>query len=312
MSVIVAAKRPPVGTFFKTDARPPRMRAILVACTGIAVALSGCAAQPGGTTTEDGRGDVAPAADPGWPSLADAQIRPGVRIDRRDIAAGQTAADCTSNFIFAGPGNESLYIGLAAHCVDDVDLGAEVDIADGKGKGVLAYSSWKAMDAVKDNETSRNGNDFAVVLISNESRSLVHPALLHYGGPVALGNTSDLVVGDRVLSYGNTPLRGGVEPTSWHEGVVHSVTRQSFRAYFAPLGIPGDSGSGVITKSGEAVGVRVAIDPFSGTNVMARLDLALEYARTHAALDLTLQTWELFDPGVPWTTFKAPFLVPGA
>ena len=50
--------------------------------------------------------------------------------------------------------------------------------------------------------------------------------------------------------------------------------------------MPGDSGSGVLSQDGEALGilVTVALAPLAGSNGVTSLDLALAYANGHSEL----------------------------
>lgn len=237
----------------------------------------------------------APAAARMWPALEDAVIRPGVQVLSE---TGQ----CTSNFVFTSPDNESLYLGLAAHCVDGLPLGSPMDVAGGAATGTLYYSSWATMDEVDEKDAdAREYNDFALVLLPSDARDLVHPAMRHFGGPTALASSSDVLTGDKVVTYGNSGLRFETEPLSWHEGYVLARGNDwTTTVYTATPGIPGDSGSGVLLGDGRALGVLVTITiaPTAGSNGVTHLDTALAYAKQHAGIDARLATWELLDGGL--------------
>jgi hypothetical protein len=159
----------------------------------VAPALAGCLQIPDSldTAREGGRsggagapGGAAPAAE--WPALADAPLRPGVQIV-------SPTGQCTSNFVFTSVDNRSVYFGLAAHCVDGLDMGTPMEIDNGRATGTLAYSSWATMDEVEEADAmAREYNDFALVRVDDEHRALVHPAMRHFGGPVALADTSQV------------------------------------------------------------------------------------------------------------------------
>ena len=228
-----------------------------------------------------------------WPALDAATIRPGVQLHS---ATGQ----CTSNFVFTSPDNVTLYIGFAAHCVDGLEPGAVIDVG-GVAEGTLAYSSWHTMEKVGEtDEGIRAENDFALVALPPSAYDKVHPAMRHFGGPVALADSSTVGGGDKVLTYGNSGLRFETEPASWHEGYVLSPSDWSSTVYTVTPGVFGDSGSGVMTGDGRALGILVTLiyAPTPAANGVTHLDKALAYAKEHAGIDVRLATWELLDPGL--------------
>lgn len=265
----------------------------------LAVAVAGCTnaavqepapADPGWSPSPD-NGDATGFV--AWPSEKDATIRPGVQVV-------SPTGQCTSNFVFTSPDNATLYLGLAAHCVDGLALGTKVDVG-GVATGTLAYSSWLTMDDVNETDAATlDANDFALILLPAEARSSVHPAMRHFGGPVAQADSRSVAAGDKVLTYGNSGLRQEIEPASWHEGYVLDTSEWTTWIYTAGPGVPGDSGSGVLTRDGKALGILVTLTilPTAGSNGVTHLDKALEYAREHAGLDVRLATWALLDGGV--------------
>lgn len=235
--------------------------------------------------------------DPGWPHLSNARIRPGVRIvgegcQSSDVCVG--GADCTSNFLFRSPNNRSLYLGTAAHCVKAVDLGATVLIGGGMAEGVLAYSS------IQTGVQSNASNDFALVRIDNSYRDLIHPAVLHYGGPTGLADSGTVESGDLVLMFGNSSHRPGPEQLDAAEGVVMPEPfgggEWVIRYWSVPPGISGDSGSPVLDDGGQALGVHrgTRVD-WLPTKIAVRLDKALEFANTEGGVNVSLVTWPAFN-----------------
>ncbi len=260
---------------------------------------------------EDGEtsdGNSSGPSDPpaAWPPVGEASIRPGVQVT-------SDGRQCTSNFLYRTPDNRTLMLGIAAHCVaegssDNVDgcdtsnkpvpLGSEVRISGANAPGVLVYSSWLTMQAV--NESSQAacaGNDFALVAISQGDRGNVHPAVRYFGGPTGMAGSPG--VGDKVIWYGNSGLRGGVEQTNDHEGYVIDTSGWSANVYTLSPGVPGDSGSGIMTGDGQALGVlsTVELSPRAGSNGVALLQPALQYAQQNAGLDVDLVTWQQLDEG---------------
>ena len=250
--------------------------------------------------------------DPGpfeWPPLGEATVRPGVQT----FYGG---SQCTSNFVFTSPDNGTLYLGSAAHCFGpSAKLGDPIEIGDGAATGTLAYSSWLVMGSdggdpttgadptcsVEEDQRVCDLNDFALIRLDPAARRAVHPAMLHFGGPTALAPSEGVSMGDKVLTYGHSGLRFGLEETNWHEGYVldHSEPWTT-TTYTATPGVPGDSGSGVLTGDGRAFGVLVTVGltPFAASNGVTSLDLALAYAKEKGGVDARLATWDLLDQGL--------------
>lgn len=219
-----------------------------------------------------------------------ASIHPGVRTE---VADNQ----CTANFVVTDLERQDVYLGQAAHCLSESGLaavtgceaesfgiGSRVDIDGASQPGTLVYSSWITMQDV--NETDADAcqfNDFALIEVAEADESRVSPTI-PFGGPTGL-ETEGTEAGEEVFVYGNSRRRGGLVPTKsgvslgttgggWNHVVVTPVTP----------GLPGDSGSPVVTEDGRAVGVLVtlALAPRAGTNGVTDLHRALSYANAHA------------------------------
>lgn len=244
---------------------------------------------------------------PPWPSPAEASIRPGVSIV-------SSAGQCTSNFLFRTPDNGTLMLGLAAHCVADgpttngdgcdsantpMEPGTKVRISGASSPGVLVYSSWWTM---QENEESSsvvcNANDFALIGIHPDDRDEVHPAVLHFGGPTGLVEPGNLTTFDKVLWYGNSGLRPGIDEVHRNEGYVLSHTGWHAVVYSVSPGVQGDSGSGLMTNDGQAMGVlsTVRLSPQPGSNGIGLLAPMLAYANDHG-VQAELVTWDQMDAG---------------
>lgn len=247
-------------------------------------------------------GDPPPTAQKPWPAIGDATIRPGVQV----IAGG---AQCTSNFLFRSPDNATLYLGLAAHCVDGLKIGAAAQVVGASHAAKVAYSSWIAKGLTCDATAAGTGctdgefmDDFALVAIDPADRGKVHPALLHFGGPTALYDSQKLQVGDRVLGYGNSELWLSVENAHWHEGIVTQAqgATSQFMTLTVPPGIEGDSGSAILTRDGRAAGLLVTgcIAPCTGQNGVVGLAGQISLAKAKAGLDVRLVTWVQLDDGL--------------
>ena len=225
-----------------------------------------------------------------WAPAASAAIRPGV------VTETEGGGSCTSNFVFTS--GDRTFIGQAAHCggtgdatetdgcdSGTVDVGTTVTIkaADGTDRtGALAYSSWVAMQAAGETDPDTCAfNDFALVEIAPEDTGDVNPSLPVYGGPTAL-DSNGLGSGDLVYSFGNSPVRLGIEALGPKVGINVSDTGggRNHDVYTLTPGVPGDSGSAFVDGSGAAFGVLSTLNlaPLPASNGVIDLAHALDYA----------------------------------
>ena len=210
---------------------------------------------------------------------------------------------CTANFVFTGA-DGAVYLGQAAHCAGtgaaaDTDgctagtlpLATPVEVRGAAHPGVLAYSSWIAMQAA--GETDPNAcarNDFALIRLDARDLSRVNPSVPHWGGPTSLGTSTAPL--SPVYSYGSSSLRLGITQLSPKTGISLGDTAGGWSrsVYTLTPGIPGDSGSAFLNSAGQAVGTlsTLALLPLPGSNGVSDLAKALAYARTHGGPDVTL------------------------
>jgi hypothetical protein len=249
---------------------------------------------------------IAPSGAAAWAPADQATVHPGVQTF---TAGGQ----CTANFIYTSGGDT--YIGQAAHCAStgaatDTDgclagslpLGTQVEITGASRPGTLAYSSWLSMQS--SGETNADAcayNDLALVRIDPADVAKVNPSVPGFGGPVGVGGAS--ATGADVYSYGNSSLRFGITQLSPKRGVVVQTTGNGWSrtVYTVTPGIPGDSGSGFLNGSGQAIGTlsTVALAPLAASNGVGDLSRELAYARSHGFSDLQLVNGtEAFTPDV--------------
>lgn len=226
--------------------------------------------------------------DPGWPELADAGIRPGVQVT-------SSAGQCTSNFVFQSPDNHTLYLGLAAHCLVGDEPEENVTIA-GQFDARAVYNAFYVMNNMNDTGISSGDNDFALIEIPDEHRDQVHPAMHHFGGPVALAEGASQ--GERIITYGHSGMRQGVEPSNPREGYVFESSERYTSMWIVTPGVWGDSGSAVLNGHGEALGVLVHLGPAPASNGATNLAPAMEWAKEQTGIEVELSTWELIDPGL--------------
>lgn len=240
----------------------------------------------------------------------ESQIRPGVSVS-------SSYGNCTSNFLYAE--NEvTYYLGVAAHCfsedADTVDpceartapAGfSEIEIQNATRPGVLAYSSWSAMQQQGESAGSSlcQFNDFALIRIHPDDIPNVHPAAIHFGGPTAL-YTGTAAVGDTVYTYGQSELHFGARSLERKIGRITEVIEEglAYRVQTDSAGLPGDSGSAVLHEDGRALAVLVNIGVGAGptpvSNGVVGLERALAYAKAggFVAASTRLLTWPEFSP----------------
>ena len=249
---------------------------------------------------------LVPSNASAWAPASAATIHPGV----------QTSTDggqCTANFVFTGAGGT--YIGQAAHCAgtggatetDGCDagslpLGTPVEVQGASRPGTLAYSSWIAMQTSGERDPDACAyNDFALVKIDPADVGKVNPSVPGFGGPTGVGAPDDNRV--TVFSWGNSSLRGGLRALSPKQGLVVGKAGDGWsrNVYTVTPGIPGDSGSGFISVTGEAIGVlsTVALLPLPLSNGVGDLPRELAYAKSKGFAVSLVPGTEPFRPDLP-------------
>jgi hypothetical protein len=127
-------------------------------------------------------------------------------------------------------------------------------------------------------------NDFALVKLDASDVSRVNPSVPFFGGPTAVGTPTNL--GDRVYSYGNSELRGGLTQLSPKYGIsLGNTAGWSTSTYTVTPGVPGDSGSGFMDAQGRAIGVLSTLEvaPHPLGNNFGDLGHELDYMHAHTS-----------------------------
>src|SRR4051794_29311748 len=230
---------------------------------------------------------LAPSLASAWAPASTATVNPGVQTFTE-------GAQCTSNFVFSDGSN--VYLGQAAHCSGtggntetngctsgSLPIGTPVDVTGASKPGTLVYNSWLTMRGNGESDADTCAfNDLALIKIDPADVASVNPSVPGFGGPTGVGSAGG--TGSTVYTYGNSELRGGVTKLSPKQGILVQSTTSSWShdVYTATPGIPGDSGSGFMNGSGQAIGVlsTVQLAPLAGSNGVG--DLAKEIAYMHA------------------------------
>lgn len=158
------------------------------------------------------------------------------------------------------------------------------------GAGTLAYSSWNTMQARGETDANTCAyNDFALVKVDAADVAKVNPSIPFWGGPVGI-NTSGTATGDRVYSFGNSGLRGGIELLSPKTGISLGQDAAdggwTHPLYTVTPGVPGDSGSAFLDASGKAVGTlsTLGLAPLPLSNNIGDFSRVLAYAQQNSGI----------------------------
>ena len=217
-------------------------------------------------------------------------VRPGA-IVLTDV--GQ----CTLNFLFQGS-DGSRYIGTAGHCILGTSpFGGDVgEMAWAPGTGPVA----------RDSEGNPIGEFAYAILQDPKDFSLIRldplveasAAMCHFGGPTAVNDDRPGLFEPVVLNwFGNGVGVGLVLPA---RSAVAMGMPSPDHVFADGAAAPGDSGSGVISSDGRAVGVLVTVGVHTasigsdgldaGLIGMTRLTPQVERAQQVLGVDLALQT----------------------
>lgn len=190
-------------------------------------------------------------------------VRPGAVLQ---TDTGQ----CSFNFMFIGTdrqtGKKTRYMGSAGHCV----------LLDGTGDTLVTPPPAERLyrtgsgPVVKDAGGKRIGEFAYAVLADPKDFALIrlddgvaaNPQMCHFGGPTGINSerppSSEVVT---LRQYGQGLLISSVSParTLYANGMPSSD-----HVYANGVVLPGDSGSGVISDDGRAVGVAVTVGANTG------------------------------------------------
>jgi hypothetical protein len=180
-------------------------------------------------------------------------VRPGAIVQ-------SDAGQCTFNFRFNGSDGER-YIGTAGHCIlGDSPIGGDVgEESWAPGQGPVA----------RDAEGNRIGEfayavledpkDFALIRLNDGVEASAQ--MCHFGGPN--GTNADRPSSPVVLNhYGNGVGVGDVVPA---RSALAFGMPDPDHVFAQGAAVPGDSGSGVISDDGRAVGVLVTVGVHSSS-----------------------------------------------
>jgi len=247
-----------------------------------------------------------------WAPAGSATIHPGVMTFTGAPSFLGGAAQCTANFVFTDASG-NVYLGQAAHCsstgsdtetngcsTKSLPIGTQIYTGDlvkggvenGTLVGTLAYNSWVTMQAKGEKDANTCAfNDLALIKVDAAKVATVNPTVPFWGGPNGLAPGIS-ATGGQVYTYGNSILRGGISVLSPKTGVslgdLEETGGWSEQLYTVTPGIPGDSGSGFMDASGNALGVLSTVEfaPLPASNGVGTLAKELAYANSATGLGL--------------------------
>jgi hypothetical protein len=182
-------------------------------------------------------------------------------------------------------------------------IGTPVDIG-GSQPGTLVYNSWLTMQSHGEaNPDTCAYNDLALVKVAAADVGRVNPSIPFWGGPTGIDGNGT-AIGDTILSYGNSELRGGITLLSPKQGksIGDDGNGWSHNVYTVTPGIPGDSGSAFLDAEGKALGVlsTVQLAPLAGSNGVGDVAKELAYLNSTGGFSVTVAAGS--------ETFRGPLL----
>jgi hypothetical protein len=179
-------------------------------------------------------------------------VRPGAIVE-------SDTGQCSFNFLFLGSDGDA-FIGTAGHCIlGESPVGGDVgETSWAPGTGPEARDAGGARIGEFAYAILQDPKDFALIRL--DAGVAASPQMCHFGGPT--GVNSDLVSGAVVLHhYGNGVAIGSVLPA--RTGVAIGMPDPD-HVFAQAIALPGDSGSGIISDDGRAVGVVVTVGVHTG------------------------------------------------
>jgi len=213
-------------------------------------------------------------------------VRPGA-IVLTDV--GQ----CTLNFLFQGS-DGSRYIGTAGHCILGTSpIGGDVgEMAWAPGSGPVARDADGNPIGEFAYAILQDPKDFSLIRLDPLVEA--NPAMCHFGGPTAVNDDNPGLTELVVLNwFGNGILVGTLLPA---RSALAAGMPDPDHVFADGAAAPGDSGSGIISSDGRAVGVVVTVGVHIGTSFdsgvigITRLTPQVERAQQVLGVDLALQT----------------------
>ena len=192
-------------------------------------------------------------------------VRPGA-IVLTDV--GQ----CTMNFLFRGS-DGSRYIGTAGHCILGASpIGGNVgETSWAPGKGPVARDSAGSRIGEFAYAILQDPKDFSLIRLDPQAQASA--AMCHFGGPTGVNDETPGLTQPVVLEwFGNGIVAGSALPA---RSAIAAGMPSPDHVFAQGVATPGDSGSGVISSDGRAVGALVTVGVHTGSLGLAGGDAGL-------------------------------------
>ncbi len=192
-------------------------------------------------------------------------VRPGA-IVLTDV--GQ----CTLNFLFQGS-DGGRYIGTAGHCILGTSpIGGDVgEKSWGPGTGPVARDSGGNRIGEFAYAILQDPKDFSLIRLDPQVQASA--GMCHFGGPTGVNNDRPALSQPVVLEwFGNGVVAGSAVPA---RSAIAAGMPSPDHVFAQGAATPGDSGSGVISSDGRAVGALVTVGVHTGTLSLAGADAGL-------------------------------------
>ena len=180
-------------------------------------------------------------------------VRPGAIVN-------SDTGQCSFNFVFTGSDGET-YVGTAGHCIlGESPVGGDVgEESWAPGTGPEARDAGDVRIGEFAYAILQDPKDFALIRL--DPGVVADPQMCHFGGPT--GVNDDLTADPVVLHHhGNGVAIGSVLPA--RTGLALGMPDPD-HVFATALALPGDSGSGIISDDGRAVGVVVTVGVHTGS-----------------------------------------------
>lgn len=183
---------------------------------------------------------------------------PGIQTGPGVQANGCIVTGCTANFVFTD--GTSKYIGTARHCVDGVGSRVAMQVDTTTVADIGSVTKMTPGDG-------EPGQDFALIKIDAdvEQKWGVDPAIPVVGGP----NGVYTGCGPEVIKHYGHGYAAAVGQGKPGGGLATNWNNDGFG--WTGTGLPGDSGSGVVTANGQAAGdlthLIVNLGEYPGSNM---------------------------------------------
>jgi hypothetical protein len=213
-------------------------------------------------------------------------VRPGAIVN-------SDVGQCTLNFLFTSPAG-TRYIGTAGHCALEAPA-----VGGQAGEHTWAPGAGPVATDVDGNRIGtwvyailQDPKDFSLIQIDPGVAS--SPQMCHFGGPTGINTDTPGLTSPTTLEiFGNGIGVGTVLPA---RTMLALGMPDPDHVYAQGVVVPGDSGSGVISADGRAVGVAVTTGVHTGSIGTSGLDagevgitrLAPQLARAKAVLGISL------------------------